>query len=673
MGKLRIPIGFAIALAVGSNSVKAGDASVTAPLTALPSIRASLLSAALPQELFIQPGETLRQAVTRQCLANDEAYLARLRAQFFVLNPKLKIVGANDLVDSVVVGDVRIMAPPCLLRSAHTEAEISIKGETIAQKVILASEASKKQLRTVSSQVLGGKILGGNNSFIRDPFSVNYGDHPLSYYRTSYLPYDISPADLPAAASVTSDDKVTFKVAFPKAPVLASEPDVSLTDKPIAKRGRLVVADKIDKPCLVKDLSNTSRIKEFDAWQIISAIVLDYDLQERMKQPYLRSITPTIEIADSGLYREASPALGDILSGRWDISLIPDQQYEFADHGTEVATIALGGPDIAPVNRFLFKVRMKPKQIIYRAGITQTKAEYVVDQDLLGTAMRKLGDWGGAEIVNLSVRFPVEVKEVEDAKKDGKALIVVAAGNNDSDLQLEEAWPAKYGGSVDEPVITVAAVERDGTKAPFSNYSPTHVEIAALGCDVRTWSYDPKKGRLVEVRPSGTSFAAPAVSATAAWLKHVLSDFSPVALKHHIIASADIFPNLTKVKDGRILNPVKALRSVHADVVETIDANGNKTLLTGRIISGNSDDSFDIGGKNFPRRLLRKVAKVSDKKYLLYQIADGREAFADKEELGYLFAENEITFENAADLSRSPIPANTITDIVFAHMPYWSE
>ncbi len=678
----------------------AADYAVNIPASNVQSVRTAILSVALPQELIIIPGETLRQAVTRQCLAMDDAYLSHLRARFFALNPNLRVLGGNDLVDSVIIGAVRFMAPPCLTRSPAATEEAPV-AYTLEQRVILSlyygygygydsvyvrrhnyqhywrpdwnfrEAAADLRNRCQESQEIRHclRLAPEITSDVLQPFLAIWGEEN-----------GINTEEVPSRqileimrARGCGNYPVAFRFAVPEVneaevlKLIARNGNLSSSSL-FVDRGRLVVADEIEKPCTVKNLSSEFQVAEFDALQIISALFLNRILQKRWFRGELGAPSTTIEIADSGLYQEAIAPLTN--SGYWGAELIPDKDYKYAQHGTEVAAIALGGPDIALVNRFSFNVGVKPKQIIRKEPIELT-FEHAVNKDLLETAMYELESRGGADIVNLSVRFPKEVREVEHAINSGRVLIVVAAGNSGDDLQNKPAWPAKYGGGADRPVITVGAVERDGTRAPFSNYSDEHVDIGALGCDVRTWNFDADARRFVEKRASGTSFAAPAVTAVAAWLKHVLGEFTPVELKHHIISSADIFPKLTGIKDNRVLNAIKALRSVHADVVETIDPYGNKHLFTGHILSSNGDGSFDLGGRNFRRELLRKVARLSDNKYLLYQIVDKQEAFADKKELGYLFAETEIAMKNAMDGSEIRIATASIADIVFAHKPYW--
>jgi subtilisin family serine protease len=135
----------------------------------------------------------------------------------------------------------------------------------------------------------------------------------------------------------------------------------------------------------------------------------------------------------------------------------------------------------------------------------------------------------GAEIINLSLGgrglTQIEQLAVDHARTRG-VLIVVAAGN--AGKQVENFSPAGLDG-----VITVAASDRNDKRAGFSNWG-RKIDISAPGVDVlslrarktdllsliRGVKYEKGQGIVGEdrayYRASGTSFAAPFVTATAA-------------------------------------------------------------------------------------------------------------------------------------------------------------
>jgi subtilisin family serine protease len=97
---------------------------------------------------------------------------------------------------------------------------------------------------------------------------------------------------------------------------------------------------------------------------------------------------------------------------------------------------------------------------------------------------------------------------------DQKALLVASAGNDGVDLDASPRYPASYGFP---NLLTVAALDRDGELAEFSNYGSGTVDLAAPGVGI--WTTFP--GQRV-ARVDGTSFSAPMVAGAAAliWAKH---------------------------------------------------------------------------------------------------------------------------------------------------------
>jgi len=124
-------------------------------------------------------------------------------------------------------------------------------------------------------------------------------------------------------------------------------------------------------------------------------------------------------------------------------------------------------------------------------------------------------------LVNISLgsyrRDPLEAALVKGLV-DGGALIIAAAGNDDSQ---ELMYPAAYDG-----VVAVACATRSG-KIESSNYG-SHIAIAASG-DITFIDYDflPKSTLRREMNVKGTSFAAPEVTAMVAFTLEHNPEMSP--------------------------------------------------------------------------------------------------------------------------------------------------
>ena len=131
-------------------------------------------------------------------------------------------------------------------------------------------------------------------------------------------------------------------------------------------------------------------------------------------------------------------------------------------------------------------------------------------------------------------------------------FFVVAAGNDTLDLGSHQYYPANYSGK--QNMLTVGAV--DGTNlAPFSNYNNIIVEIAAEGVNIVNAEADIAIGNNGMVTKSGTSMAAPFVSAAAA-IAYCGQGPDPIKIRETILACADQVTSLNgSFINGSVLNP----------------------------------------------------------------------------------------------------------------------
>lgn len=135
----------------------------------------------------------------------------------------------------------------------------------------------------------------------------------------------------------------------------------------------------------------------------------------------------------------------------------------------------------------------------------------------------------GPSVINLSVGGPFATNALYEATlwALGQGSLVVAAAGNDLGSRNRRFYPAAY-----PHVLTVGSVGRTGEPSPFST-SNAAVDIAAPGEDIAVALPDGTQSLV-----SGTSFAAPAVAAAAAWVRTVRGPMQPTQLADLLRLSA---------------------------------------------------------------------------------------------------------------------------------------
>jgi thermitase len=183
------------------------------------------------------------------------------------------------------------------------------------------------------------------------------------------------------------------------------------------------------------------------------------------------------------------------------------------DHGTHVAGLVLQGFQAA-----------QGQQVKLMAVNVYGSQVFGSPLEALNEGVRYAARMG-ADVINISATSPGTSVENEAAIRDAVtwgSLIVTAAGNESTDLDQSQAFPASYGARYPE-VISVAATDKQtGSLCQKSSYGANTVLIAAPGCD-RT----APNGGIRSTRrggtfgyKSGTSMAAPFVAGwIAAWLE----------------------------------------------------------------------------------------------------------------------------------------------------------
>ncbi len=178
-------------------------------------------------------------------------------------------------------------------------------------------------------------------------------------------------------------------------------------------------------------------------------------------------------------------------------------------HGTHVAgTIAQSTNNAYGVAGVAYEASIMPLKVLSASGGGQ-----VAD---IAEAIKFAAD-NGANVINMSLGGGGASHIMEEAINyayNKNVVIVAAAGNAN---QNASAYPARY-----PRVISVAAIDASGNKAPYSNFG-AGVDISAPGGSeagkILQETIDPSNGQYVFAAFQGTSMAAPHVAGVAALIK----------------------------------------------------------------------------------------------------------------------------------------------------------
>lgn len=244
-------------------------------------------------------------------------------------------------------------------------------------------------------------------------------------------------------------------------------------------------------------------------------------------------------------------------------------------HGTHVAGIiaarsgnGIGGAGLAPAAQIMV-VKVLDN---HRAGTTAGLAEgirYAVEH--------------GARIINTSVNGDGQSRVLQEAIRAAGAtgaLIVASAGNDGRNIDVSPSYPASYP---DPSIVSVAAEGESGRLSTFSNRGAVGVDIAAPGEDVLSTASDDG----YELR-SGTSMAAPYVSAVLALVESVRPQLDGAALKAALLAGADRTDVLAGSLAAGSLDAAGTLRAVigPTDWQGSLQAPAVGTLAARRVTRG---------------------------------------------------------------------------------------
>lgn len=305
-----------------------------------------------------------------------------------------------------------------------------------------------------------------------------------------------------------------------------------------------------------------TKIKADSAWDKISAspdmVIAVIDSGIQINHPDLRGNIweNKKEIIDNKLDDDRNGFIDDF--NGWDfVSGTPDPAPKFAadwteagvSHGTMVAgIIAANGNNNEGIAGVTWRAKIMPLKVLNDKGEGKTSdviraIDYAVNN--------------GADIINLSFVSFIYSEALQDAVRrayQAGVIIVAAAGNEQSagqgyNIDTTPVYPACYDNRLGENmVIGVAATDALDQKAAFSSYGKNCVDIAAPGISffstVTAGGNPEDSEKIYDGYWSGTSMAAPLVSAALALIAQANPELSRSEILNILFTSAD---NITRL------------------------------------------------------------------------------------------------------------------------------
>ncbi len=260
----------------------------------------------------------------------------------------------------------------------------------------------------------------------------------------------------------------------------------------------------------------------------------------------------TREIPGNGIDDDGNGFIDDVRG--WDFANNDNNPMDDNRHGTHLAgVIAAQGNNGVGVTGVNWSARIMPVKFMNAAGAGTTATAI----NGINYAVRN-----GAKVINASFgggAFSQAMFNAINAANTAGVLFVAAAGNNGRNNDAVPAYPANYNLP---NIISVAATDSADTRAGFSNFGPTTVDLAAPGVAIRS-TVPTAIVAAGYASLSGTSMAAPYVSGVAGLVLAQNPALTVAQLKAAILNNVDPIGPLTGVLlTGGRLNAFKAVSNV---------------------------------------------------------------------------------------------------------------
>jgi serine protease len=270
-------------------------------------------------------------------------------------------------------------------------------------------------------------------------------------------------------------------------------------------------------------------------------------------------------------------------------------------HGTHVAgTIAAKTNNASGIAGIAFNAKIQPIRVLGKCGgYTSDIADGMVWASG-GSVSGLPANATPSKVLNLSLGGggscdTTSQNAINSARSRG-AVVIVAAGNENQNAS--NSSPANCSG-----VITVAATDRNGARAYYSNYGNV-VALAAPGGDVRSSS---SNGILSTLNAGtkapgsdnyayyqGTSMATPHVAGVAALMLSAKPTATPDQIKAALQSSARAFPGTCSGCGTGILNAQAAVQAITSTLPTVNETESNGTIATANTISASANVAGSI-------------------------------------------------------------------------------
>ncbi len=251
------------------------------------------------------------------------------------------------------------------------------------------------------------------------------------------------------------------------------------------------------------------------------------------------------EIANNGIDDDGNGYIDDVHG--WNFVDNNNDPLDDNGHGTHVAgTIGAVGNNGVGVVGVTWNTQIAALKFIDSEG-----GGYTSDAILAINYASEMG----FDITNNSWGNRSYSQSLKDAIDSYDGIFTAAAGNYGTNNDSTGLYPASYTSS---NIIAVAATNSSDSKASYSNYGKTSVDLGAPGDEI----YSTYLRNSYETA-SGTSMAAPYVSGAAALIKSYKPSLTTAQVKSLILSNVDAVTSLkSRTVTGGRLNVSKCLDAI---------------------------------------------------------------------------------------------------------------